>query len=353
MADVQYANPFGLYQDQNPIPTNPFMSGMQAQQNMNTAQPFINQAQESSNLELMKKRMMTGEEMSPQAQGARMSAYPLQQSQNESKQRMVLPEEQAQQQRLAEEIRGLPGVTDQKIAQAKLARQAAEGTPMRHLHDELGTLYDTIKDAPETARPFLYASSLARWRQTHPGSDVPEEFRNYDPRILPDLAAIRHSQIETGEQRGKEALEAMRNDTTLKAGGIHNQGSADVARINADAHVAGIRIMDATKQQETPPKAIARLRKSLAADPNDQEAKDEYKYYIDDAWDKRQEKDMSLMMLKMQALGNDPKASVEAKAKYDQAQYEFYSEKGIPIVKNGYEWVKGDPRKPTSWKKAK
>lgn len=338
MADVQYANPFGLFQDQNPIPSNPFMSGFQSQTNQRTAMPFINQARESSQLELMKKQMMTGEEMSPEAQGARMSAYPLQQAQNESKGRMIKPEEEAQRMRLAEEIRAMPGMTDEKIAKAHLATQNAKAAPHRELLSELGQLYDVVKDAPEQARPFLYLSALNRWKQTHPGSDVPEQFRNYNEAMLPDLGAIRHSQLYTPEQVGKERITGMQTRSAEGIAGGHDQTSIQVEGMRGASARAVASIH--ANSQETPPKAEARLRKELRDNPNNEDAQRELTGYLEERFDKSFQRDNLGNMLQIQATSK-PEAMQKYLVYREQQKARLFMNEGVygDIPPEGRDWV--------------
>lgn len=338
MADIAYQNPFALYQDQNPIPSNPFMSEWNATQNRATAQPFINQAKEQGDLELMKRRMETGEFTSQPAQNARMSQYPLQQQKNESATRMIQPEEDAQRTRLKEEIRALPGMTDQKIAQARVATQQAEGTPHRHLIEELGTLYDTVKDAEPNARPFLYASALKRWEMTHPGSQVPEQFRNYDERFLPDLAAIRHAQIETGDQRGKEVLENLKGNVHQK--GIETQGDAarDVARIHGIYSNAAATIH--ANAGESTDRQKSRLRTQLRNDPNDEESRTQLRSIVENEFNNNLQKDIRYTMLAAQATSN-PQAASQANVYRNQEKFRLFNSEGLygDMPEESYTWV--------------
>lgn len=348
MADVTYANPFGLYQDQNPIPSNPFMSEWNAIQNRQTAQPFINQAKENGDLELMKRRMETGEFMSPEAQGARMSQFPLQQQMNESKGRMIQPEENAQRERLSQEIRALPDMTDQKIAQAQLAVQQAKGAPHRELLSELGQLYDTVKDASPADRPFLYQSALSRWQQTHPGSEVPEQFRAYREEFLPDLAAIRHAQIYSPDQVGKERLTSMQNQSAQSIAQGNNQTQVQVGAGHDAAHLAAVGAQ--VKAQETPPKAISRLVGELRKDPNNEGSKRELSYYLSTEFETKFAKDGRAQMLAISANGDTPQAqqaaqTLEQYKSWSRAQY--YGEHNIDTPGSDmgfqeYQWAKAN-----------
>lgn len=334
---------------------NPFWSAFQGARREQMLQPFVDQARQSGQMDLMRKQMETGEFLGQEAQQQRS----LQRRSDMATQQSNIDLQPARTKRelrqIDEDIRSMPGMTDAKIAQAAEITRNAKAAPHREMLSQLGQMYDVLKDAPEADRPFLYAGRIKQMQGL--GIDVAKElpeFANYDPRHLPDLAAIRHAQIFSPEQVGKERLTMLQGQNQTGVANIHGNAARDVANINADAHRDAARIAAEPKVQETPPKAIARLRKQLAANPDDQESKDEYKYYIDDAWDKKQEKDISLMMLKMKVLNSSSEQErAAAKSQYDEAMYGFYTEKGIPIIKNGYRWKGGNPAKKSSWEPVK
>lgn len=255
MANVDYNNPFSMYQNVNPVPGNPFWSGWKGAENQMTAQPFMNQALESQGLELQKQRMDTAEYTGPEAQLQR--SYRRKEDIEKAKQ----------------DIRAMPSMTDAKIAAANNARMVSEGTPYRDLMNDVGMLYPQLKDANPEQRAQMWQGMAQRWAQTHKGIQIPPEFQQYDDKHLTDAAAIHYAQLNTPEQVGKERLAGMEYDTQLLLGQQRAESAQAVASTQAQAHIRGAEIM--TQTRETPDKAITRLKRTLATNPNDEDAQAE------------------------------------------------------------------------------
>lgn len=329
MPDQQYTNPFGLYADVNPVPQNPFWSGMMGARNQMTAQPFIDMMEQSQGLDLMKKGMETGEFMGQEAQGVRSQQRRAAGAESQFKIDTLPNDAKLRNEQTAQELRSLPYMTDQKIEQAKLATQNAKAAPQRELLSELGQLHEPLSQASPQERPFMYLSAIERWKQTHPGVDVPPQFRMYNDSILPDLAAIRYAQIYTPEQVGKERQIRLQGDEAMRRARLEGNDKVRTALIGYDTHVDTAEAMR-ERSRETPPQAVARLRRELTAKPDQPEKIDELRYHMEDQWNTEVQRDPGLAVLRMQAMtAEDPKRREELMSRYDDQRWSFFAEKGI------------------------
>lgn len=331
----QYVNPFSITQH-NAIPNNPFMSGMIQQQTQQQAQPFIDMAQQSRGLSLDKQRIETGEFADPRAVNARMSGHDLTTATNQSKLRMMPKMEEAEMRRIDEEIRALPHMTDQKIAQAQEITRNARSAPHREMLANLGQLYPILQKATDQEKPFLYLSAIERMKQL--GIKVPQQFTNYDPRHLNDLAAIYHAQIYTPEQIGKERITDMQGRNNLDVQALRNEGQLAVAQTSAEAHVKGASIRN--EAAETPQKAVARLRRELRAKPGDPDAASELSGYLNEEFDKRFQRDSLGQMLQIQAMQNKDKMAQYLTYR-EQQKARLFLDEGLfgEVDAQGRDWV--------------
>lgn len=326
-----YVNPFTIQQN-NAVPSNPFWSGMVQGQTERQAQPFIGMAQQSQGLDLQKKQIETGEFADPRSVAARMTGQDLTTAQNQSKTSMVPVQEDAERRRIAEEIRALPDMTNEKIEKARLATMNAKGAPQRELFSELGSLYEPMSQAKgEQEKAFLYLGAINRWEQTHPGIKLPDNLRNYSPGIESDIAAIRHAQIYTTEQVGKERVGHITGQYGQQREETQQGGANYRAEIAARAHMYGAdKSAERVQGQETPPKAVARLRRELSQNPDQPEKMDEYRAHLEDQWQQQTQRDPGLTILRIRSLtAESPQEKQQAQKQYDQMRNQFFGEKGI------------------------
>lgn len=318
MAD--YSNPMQMFQNVDPTPNNPFWSGMMGARNQATAAPFIDMMQQSQGMDLAKKGMETGEFMSPEAQQVR------QKEQQAKGGKADFDIESYKQQ-----IRGLGPEMDARIAKAKDITTRLQGSPYQDFLTDLGQMHDTLNDTPEEQRPNVWAGAVQRWQMTHPGLQVPENLRQYTPEHMKDVAAIRFNQLNSPEQVGKERLELMRQDAGMNRETQQQEGATARARIAAEASRYGAdKSSDRAQAAETPQKAIARLRRTLARNPKDAESYDEYKSYLDDSWQKEKAQDMTFAMLQIRAMNaQDPAQQEEAVKKMEELRNKYYADRGV------------------------
>jgi hypothetical protein len=315
-----YESPMAMFQNVNPVPNNPFWSGMMGARNQMAAQPFMEMDQQSQGLDLQKKTMETGEFMSPQAQDVRQRQRAAEGGKADFDVKSY-----------AEQIRGLAPEMDARIAKAKSITMQTQGQPAAALISDMGQMYDVIQKTPEEQRPGVWAGAVQRWQMTHPGMQVPDQFRNYSPEHLADVAAIRYTQLNMPEQVGKERLKGMEIEGGMARETQQQEGATARAGITADAHIQGARLAaERAQAQETPQRAIARLRRTLSANPKNAEAEDEYKSYLDDSWQKEKANDMTHAMLQIRATNSqDPKAQEAATKQMNDMRYKFYADRGI------------------------
>jgi hypothetical protein len=324
---MDYANPMQMFQNVNPVPNNPFWSGMMGARNQMAAQPFMDQMHQNNAYDLQKKGMETGEFVSQEAQDVRSQQRRGVGAESQYKIDTLPTDARNRNMESNENMRALPHVTDAKIEQAKSAIMNAKSAPARALMTELGQLSSVLETAPEQERPHLYLSAMQRWQMAHPGVEVPPQFKMYDPRILPDLAAIRHAQIYTPQQMQKEREIMLQGDERVRNTRIEGNDSVRRALIGYNSSVDSASV---SHSRENPPQAVARLRRELAANPKQPAKVEEYKSHLDDQWNKSVQTDPGLSILRMQSMmESDKKRREELEEQYETRRWQFFAEKGV------------------------
>lgn len=347
---MDYISPFAMAQNQNPVQGNPFWSGMMGERNQQNAYPFMANALQGQEMDLAKKGMENQEFASPLAQRSRATGlqHGIQTKQSEME---TLPfKTAADKLRYQEEIRAMPSLTDEKIAKAGEVMRQIKSQPHKELISSLGSLYDLLHKLPEdkmgpdgfvqsSQRGQVYLRELARWQMTHPGVEIPEMLRRYDSHnTMGDLAAIRFNQLNSPEQVGKEKLAHIQGGYKLEEERMGNASAerradtaAGAARYGADAS------RDRGQNQETPARALARLKREIRTNPSNQEAKDELEGYLQDGFSKYLKdhpETGNLQIMSMQGM-NDPKKQIKYLERMEELQHDYYQGHGInkPIRK--------------------
>lgn len=323
---MDYVNPFAMYQNVNSVPNNPFYSDMMRHDFQKQATPFIDRMNQSGNMDLMKKGIETGEFASPEATQARMTGHQKRTAENQSYMSMQPHRDNAEQARLAAEIEALPYLNKEKIEKAKLMARQVEGTPMKELYATLGQLYDHMKDAKPEEQGFLYANAINRFQQTNPGVEIPPPLRVFRPDMIGDFAAIRHSQLFTPEQVGRERVQHIQGGYGENVANINANRAVDVANIQARAHVQGAQA--GRESMETPQRAMARLRRQLRDDPNNEEVQREYSGYVASEFEQRFSRDPRAQMMAVQA-NSSPEKAKEYEMFKEWAQSQYMEDQGI------------------------
>lgn len=347
---MDYLNPFGMVQNQNAVPSNPFWSGMVGQRNQANAYPFMQNSFQSQGLDLQKQAMEVGEFTSPLAQESRRTGLEEGIATKRSNMEILPFKTEHERKRYLEEIRALPALTDEKIARAGEVVRNVKAAPQRELLANLGTLYDMMHKLPDDSGPDgsmknpqraqTYLREVARFRMQNPGIDIPPQLRTYDPdNTMADLAAIRFNQLNSPEQVGKERIENIRGDYKLRDSELDNASrERQVAGTNAATRYAADKAAERAAANETPAKAIARLKKEIRENPKDQEAQDELHGYLQTEFSKylkeRPEKG-ALDIMYMQGM-NDPKSQVQYFERMQQLEGDFYERHGIKIPQYEY-----------------
>lgn len=331
MAD-QYSNPFGMYQNVNPVPDNPIYSAFQGARNQMAAQPFMDIMQQSQQYDLAKKGMETGEFMGQEAiqqrslgrQADMTKSRSTINTQPELDQTTILGEQ--------EKRRAMPYATDAQIEQAKKLVMEAKAAPAREFISEIGRMYNMMSNAPEQARPQLWAQTVQRWEATHPGAKLPPQYQIYNESLMGELQAINFASVNTPEQIGRERVAGLQQDSAIVQNHETNQTRIDAAHIAAGAarDSAGIAAARPPTAESTD-KQRARLRRELnSTHKNDPEKLAEYKMLVDDAWNKQVTARPALTLLEIQALTlEDPKARQQKEKEYRAVQAKFYADNGI------------------------
>lgn len=282
----QYSNPMGMLPDLGAYqggggafgfsPVNP-MALMVANQREAQAQPFIQQAQQQGQAETNLQLMKTGEEMSPQAQAARMGGYGVQQAKNDAAMATIPWQARQQIEQYKSDIKAMPAVTDSKIAQANLLSQRAKGTPYADFLADAGSLYDQIHGAKtDDQKGVLYENAVERWKLTHPGVQLPENFRNWTPSMEGELGALRYSQMNDPDFVKKMDLAQIPAAASVKSAGIRAGGEVQAAETRAGAErFAATEATHRTELTENPAREITRLRRTMRTlDPKSEDFKD-------------------------------------------------------------------------------
>lgn len=298
MAD-DLTNPFSFLQNQDPVPTNPFYSAMTAADNRRTAQPFIDQLKEAGDLTMQKKRMETGEFLGQEAQGVRSQDRRAKGAEAQYSIDTLPGKSKRDIEQYAQDIRALPSMTDEKIAAANRATEMHKGGANKDLLTELGQAYDLMHGKDQATQKQVYEQAIGRWQQTHPMSPLPQQYQQFDPAHVADLAAIRHSQIYTPEQMGKERLSSMETTRELGKTNVQGRTARDVAYIQQYGHIEGAKINAAAG--ETTDRQISRLRTQIRNSPDDEESRSQLKSILEGKFHEGFQKDMRGAMLATQA----------------------------------------------------
>jgi hypothetical protein len=240
-----------------------------------------------------------------------------------------------------------------------------------------GNLISTLES---TARAFELAAASGtlgaqegydQWRKTI--SPTMQQYfpASYTPDVPERMRKLQRAIEESPEHRRTMELNDQRfqQDVQVQFGReqIQQSGATDRANIAADATRYGAD-QSRGRVQETPQKAVARLRTHLARNPEDIDSLEEYQSHLEDQWDKFTQRDPALMLMKVRAMSNeDPKIQQQAAAEYNRARKQFFSEKGIYIGKQpqinsvrqhptlgSIRWVPGwnrDPSNPEHWQR--
>lgn len=349
---MNYTNPFGMAQDQNPVPNNPFWSGMQGQRNQANAYPFMQNEMQSQMMDLSKKGIETSEFGSDLARRSRETALTHGIRTKEADMDAMPLRTQAELARYREEIRAIPNLTDEKIARAKQVVDGIQSQPHRELVAGLGSLYDMLHKMPEdqmgpdghvvsSPRAQTYLREVARFKMLHPKVDIPQQLTQYDPKnTMSDLAAIRFNQLNSPEQVGRERIEHLRGQYKLEETGLDNTSRESVARGNNSATRYAA---DAAKVRSETPRTAAQiehsLRERLNKTPNDAEAKAELQSH----WTQEFQKSLSGDIQYLQ-LATNPQTAEKAETYKSWRRAQFLHEKGVQadganLTQDEYDWT--------------
>lgn len=230
---MDYSNPESMFQNVDPIKTNPFWSGVQAGQNQAQAQPGMDINRAMQIMGLRKQQMENQEFASPEAMEARRSGLLAKSAENKGIIDKTPDMTAAEISKARAEIKAEPAMTAEKIAKAEQAASAARGKPQEDLIHTIGNSYDSIKAAPESKRPELWSNAVSQWEQTHPGVQVPERYRQWSPDRMTDLAATRYAQLHTPEFEQKMAEGKQKGEFGVKEHQISAAATVGAASIHA------------------------------------------------------------------------------------------------------------------------
>lgn len=353
---MDYMNAGSMAQNQNQVPNNPFWSGMMGQRNQANAYPFMQGQFQNQQMDLQRKAMEQEEFASPAAREARQSGLEKTGAVNRADISNLPFKTDAEKQRYIEEIRSLPTLTDEKIAKAGEVIRNVKSQPHRELLANLGTLYDRMHQLPEdtvgpdgfitsSPRGQTYLNEIARFRMLNPGLDIPEGLRTYDPKnTMSDLASIRHSQLNSPEQVGKEKLAHITGGYALEKEGMGNRSDERRAEITAGAsRYTADKGAEKAAAAETPAKAVARLHREIRANPDNQEAKDELSGYLNESFGKflkDHPQKGSLDILAMQGMDN-PNKQKQFLEQMQEIRGDYFKEHGIDTPKYEYRVAQG------------
>ena len=321
MAD--YMNPAAGLPDAN-IPNNPFWSGVNESVRERTMAPFLGMQQEREGLELQKQRQTNQEFMSPDAQRARMSGFGATEAQNifnaaEAKQKLSLLPEQ------------------KKLQIEQLSNQINDerAKPVKGLLTQLGGMAQRLEKMPEQHRPIAFRQELQRWQQMNPGSQIPEQFREYNPAVLDELKNIEYALVFTPKHQQDLGMEGVKGANRLAEQRLQNEGSANVASIQQRGATDRQGMVSGGKPVNIPQRTV-QLRRMLANPDTPAEeketAKEELIGYVTESFQKFEANDPVLKSLAGMA-GIPGKQGEDALKRYEtqrQIKYrEFLQQQGL------------------------
>lgn len=331
-------NPFAHFQGANTVPTNPFWSGVNQGQQEAQTRPFMDMARQSQGMDLQKQSIELGEFADPRAVQARMTGHDAKTAQNQYTINTEPVRSRKDIETMNQEIRSLPHVTDQKIAQAQEAVRKAKGAPAEALYQDMGNLYQTLRETPESGRALLYEQAIQRWQDKNPGSPLPEQMRTYSPQRMSELAAIRYAQVNTPEHAQTMDKAGLQSDTALQVENLQQTGANYRADVGARATVGAARVR--AQESETPPKAIARLRRELRANPGDEAARGELVGYLEENFMQRFQQDSLGQIMAAQA-SSGPQAMQAFQVYREQEKFKLFANEGIygTLDRGERDWV--------------
>lgn len=220
------------------------------------------------------------------------------------------------------------------------------------------------------ANPIESQGHYQRWKATLP----PQIQRLLPPDYQPGMSA-RFQQIadalkNTPQHRG--VMEGKEHDKSAQIGvaTLNNEAALgrELVRERSLDNRERIRQQAESRSRENKNQAVARLRKTLAANPNDEEAVNELRDYANEDWGKNVQEDVGLMLLrtKMFAQEEQPERREQYRRQYEEEKARWFAERGfyLKAPKKGTrkrfpdgstrEWRGGygkDPADPNNWTK--
>lgn len=230
----------GMFQNVDPVKTNPFWSGVQAGNFQEQAKPGLDMNRASQMMGLQKQGMENQEFMSPLAVGARQSKLESDTATNKAnletlpwKTKKDIADYQAH-------LDELPSMSAERKAKARSLAMEYEGKPQSALINTIGNEFEAFQKAPPAKHGEMWKQTIGRWEAQHPGIKVPEQYKEWSPDRLGDMMTIRQSQLYTAAHRQKlgEIQETAK-------------GHEKTSRISAGAHIESARIHERGAKERT------------------------------------------------------------------------------------------------------
>lgn len=322
---MDYINPMAMLPQSEDLNSGNPMVIAQALARTRAAQPFIDQAHQSQSLGLQEKQAKFQEFQSPEAVAARMSKYGRETAENQAAMTMAPQKLAFELEEMKYKLKAMPSMTDAKIAEAEAAAMKAKGTPMEKFIKDIGSLAGALEKAPAASRPMLYQRALQVWQQQHPGAQLPQALRQYDPSVL---GMYRYAQLYSTEHEQRREIERIKGEETRKNTELKNKGDLEQARISAGGAIESARIRSAAEKPVNIPQRIVQLRREIATNPQNQEAQQELNFYMQKELREALEKDTQLKLLGVQAATGNQQARVRYEERVQEIEKDFYTRQG-------------------------
>lgn len=251
------------------------------------------------------------------------------------------------------QVRGKIGEAQQQEASGQIAMDTAPGkieaenskSGAQHLQQLSYSLSMMAQSDPQRANQ-AYQGVLQKYPKLAQMGFPPQ----YDPKFMQRFqrAAMnspehqRATSLEAQKIEGQNEGHRIQGRFGLSREGLQQQGAMDRELVHSnDRQYAADRGLDGRGAQETPQKAVARLRYTLSRNPDDEQSMSEYRSHLEDGWQKQLQNDPALMVLRARAISTDnPEIQKASQKRYQQERARYFAENGIYM--NAPQ--KGEPR---------